>query len=213
MTPCEELGYKVGDEFEVITKFMEGCKEGSIVILEEDDGTEIPIFNGRRFIHLNLVNKIEKETTMNNSLEQNIERMKKELADMEVKLAAEKKASQKWEPKCGKWVVNVRGEVMLDNIVEDRSPFGMTFQTKEQAEIASKLMRKRNRIIQYVLEHEPDYKFEFVVAGDNCYVYYTHYTNQWERAFECNYQTQQIYMPQWVAKKLVNDLNSGRVVL
>ena len=153
--------------------------------------------------------KKPEEITMNNSLEQNIQRMKKELADMEAKL----KANEKWEPKSGPWVVNVRGEVMRDNIVEGRSPFGMTFQTEEQAEIASKLMRERNRIIQYVLEHEPDCKFEFVVGQNNYYVYYNPYISKWRCGSACAQGSQNIYMPEWVADKLVDDLNSGRVVL
>lgn len=43
MTPCEKLGYKVGDEFTVIEdSFKFGV--GSIVSLQEDDGTSSPYF-------------------------------------------------------------------------------------------------------------------------------------------------------------------------
>lgn len=44
MTPCEELGYKVGDEFEVISHHA--FKNGQVVTLHEDDGTECPLFAG-----------------------------------------------------------------------------------------------------------------------------------------------------------------------
>ena len=37
MTPCERLGYKVGDEFEVICHHA--FKKGQVVTLHEDDGT------------------------------------------------------------------------------------------------------------------------------------------------------------------------------
>jgi hypothetical protein len=44
MTPCEMLGYKVGDEFEVISHHA--FKKGQVVTLHEDDGTECPLFSG-----------------------------------------------------------------------------------------------------------------------------------------------------------------------
>ncbi|ULG01296.1 hypothetical protein phiA005_0041 [Aeromonas phage phiA005] len=44
MTPCERLGYKVGDEFEVISHHA--FKNGQVVTLHEDDGTECPLFAG-----------------------------------------------------------------------------------------------------------------------------------------------------------------------
>jgi len=44
MTPCEKLGYKVGDEFEVISHHA--FKNGQVVTLHEDDGTECPLFAG-----------------------------------------------------------------------------------------------------------------------------------------------------------------------
>ena len=44
MTPCERLGYKVGDEFEVIRHHA--FKKGQVVTLHEDDDTECPLFAG-----------------------------------------------------------------------------------------------------------------------------------------------------------------------
>lgn len=44
VTPCEILGYKVGDEFEVISHHA--FKNGQVVTLCEDDGTECPLFSG-----------------------------------------------------------------------------------------------------------------------------------------------------------------------
>jgi len=44
MTPCEMLGYKVGDEFEVISHYA--FKKGQVVTLHEDDGTECQLFAG-----------------------------------------------------------------------------------------------------------------------------------------------------------------------
>lgn len=42
MTPCEKLGYKVGDKFTVIKDSY--FEKGTIVVLSEDDGSEVPWF-------------------------------------------------------------------------------------------------------------------------------------------------------------------------
>lgn len=42
MTPCERLGYKVGDKFTVIKDSY--FEKGAIVALSEDDGSEVPWF-------------------------------------------------------------------------------------------------------------------------------------------------------------------------
>ena len=45
MTPCEKLGYKVGDKFEVVSDGGSWCKRGDIVVLNEDDGSNCPFFH------------------------------------------------------------------------------------------------------------------------------------------------------------------------
>ena len=44
MTPCEELGYKVGDKFEVIVAGHYRFPKGSVIKLERDDGSDCPFF-------------------------------------------------------------------------------------------------------------------------------------------------------------------------
>lgn len=46
MTPCEELGYKVGDTFEVIDSgsYSGSINIGDIITLHADDGTATPLF-------------------------------------------------------------------------------------------------------------------------------------------------------------------------
>lgn len=45
MTPCEKLGYKIGDRFvSQKTNRMTGLQEGAYLILKEDDGSYIPWF-------------------------------------------------------------------------------------------------------------------------------------------------------------------------
>lgn len=173
---------------------------------------------GRDWIYYNVVNEVghstrikkpEEKVMSNNSLEQNIERMEKELSEMKARL----KAGEKWEPKGGDWTVDWRGRVVRSTGAKDNNTFGVMFQTQQQAEIASKLMRERNRIIQYVLEHVPYWSFEFQPFKPNYYVYYDYYDKQWNRSHIEFTKGQHIFMPEWVAKKLTDDLNSGRVEL
>lgn len=52
MTPCEKLGYKVGDKFEVLNG-NNGFEKGQVVTLFKDDGSDTPLFKGvnNRFKH------------------------------------------------------------------------------------------------------------------------------------------------------------------
>ena len=43
-TPCQELGYKVGDKFVALKGSM--FPEGTVVTLHRDDGTSVPLFAG-----------------------------------------------------------------------------------------------------------------------------------------------------------------------
>ena len=46
MTPCERLGYKVGDEFKVVDGTGVHYAVGSFITLIHDDGSSCPRFNG-----------------------------------------------------------------------------------------------------------------------------------------------------------------------
>lgn len=46
MTPCEKLGYKVGDKFRVDHRVNGSVNYGDILTLIRDDGTECPYFSG-----------------------------------------------------------------------------------------------------------------------------------------------------------------------
>lgn len=47
LTPCEELGYKIGDKFVVSSPLSTTFHKGTIVELYTDDGTMIPLFKGK----------------------------------------------------------------------------------------------------------------------------------------------------------------------
>src|SRR5690554_671187 len=50
MTPCEKMGYKVGDKFKVLSS-VEGFTEGQEIELYEDDGTDMPLFSGENIYY------------------------------------------------------------------------------------------------------------------------------------------------------------------
>lgn len=45
-TPCQKLGYKAGDKFEIIRENNDGFLVGTIVRLCKDNGTAMPLFSG-----------------------------------------------------------------------------------------------------------------------------------------------------------------------
>lgn len=49
MTPCERLGYKMGDKFIVSNNKLKAFSRGTIVELYEDDGSSCPLFEGETF--------------------------------------------------------------------------------------------------------------------------------------------------------------------
>lgn len=74
MTPCEKLGYKVGDKFIVLVKdeAAVGFTQGQTVTLAKDDGSSNPLFrgkntirNGEAYLSLHKVKKIEGQSDMN----------------------------------------------------------------------------------------------------------------------------------------------------
>ena len=73
MTPCEKLGYKVGDEFEVVMPHKYFTIE-PIVTLSRDDGSDCPLFKrgGDRFYMylckcIKVIDNSTKETVMTKS--------------------------------------------------------------------------------------------------------------------------------------------------
>ncbi|AHK11151.1 hypothetical protein S14_39 [Shewanella sp. phage 1/4] len=73
MTPCEKLGYKVGDLFEVVvtdSRFFNYC---SVIRLLEDDNSHTPLFvlvsgscsefGGKSFFHLDNVKPLKTDLT------------------------------------------------------------------------------------------------------------------------------------------------------
>jgi len=121
---------------------------------------------------------------------------------------------KKWHPKGGKYYVAQSGRVARDDSEESTREFGVEYPTREQAERALVEMRKHNRLLAYVMEHDPDWKpywddttqkKAYVFIGkDNKYDYTTSYVRQAINA---------IYMSPECARALVNKLNNNEVEL
>lgn len=64
MTPCQKLGYKVGDRFVALIDIDNMCGKGCIMSLLMDDGSSIPLFRSiiggaELYVSLEAVEKIE----------------------------------------------------------------------------------------------------------------------------------------------------------
>ena len=66
-TPCEKLGYKVGDVFKVLKGEL-FFVVGDIITLQRDDGTQAPQFKGKdnimQYEFLDNIKKIENQGTL-----------------------------------------------------------------------------------------------------------------------------------------------------
>lgn len=71
MTPCEKLGYKVGDKFEVMVDQDGRAKNGMALTLDNDDGTDNPLFSGpdEDWIYFAHIDEVKKITTENKWIE------------------------------------------------------------------------------------------------------------------------------------------------
>lgn len=118
----------------------------------------------------------------------------------------------KWEPKLGEWCAEPAGVSHITEVgYHCRSDFGDTRPTKEQAEKARDKMRVFNRLLAYVDEHDPNYNPD--KEWINWYVNFHREKKKWWADY-CTYKTPGcVYMSAKVAKKLVDDLNSGRFEL
>lgn len=122
---------------------------------------------------------------------------------------------ERWQPKEGKWFITPGGDIEMypDVNLGEATEFGVSRACRKQAEKARDKMRTFNRLLAYADEHAPDYEPEW---GDNSQwcVLYHHDREQWIVQANINCQVAGcIYMPEEVAKKLVDYLNSGRVEL
>lgn len=144
----------------------------------------------------------ENEDTM----KERIEALEKELAELKDQL------NKKYEPMTGDWVVSGEGVVEKTKIPYNYKKFGRAFDTKEKAEKARNIMVRHDVILKYVIDHAPDF------VPDSPYdmwsVWLSDEDNKWVSVMQdIGPDIGTIIMPEWVAKKLADDLNNGRIEL
>jgi len=131
-----------------------------------------------------------------------------------IRAALEKK--EQWNPKGGDWLVGLRGKVSNERgecWATDWTKYGVMYPTEEEATKAAEAFRKYHRLYAFVAEHAPDWKPDWSSNQEKCSIHYSHKSNCWEYSISCYLEESQIYMPEFVAKDLVEKLNSGEVVL
>ena len=121
---------------------------------------------------------------------------------------------KKWEPKKGGWRLDSDGDVRV--ATEDwNNNLGMIFNSKEEAQDASKAYRTSNRLYQYVLEFDKGWKDDWKdQTQEKWFVYFDYESNK----YKINYDITKkiigtVYMSEKCAVGLLNKINSGEVEL
>ena len=113
---------------------------------------------------------------------------------------------EKIELACGEYMFNIYGYVKVHN-VKACSPCGTVRQTKEQAEIASQAMLRRNKL-SALAETVGSGEKEYDVYDYNYCVYYEKNTT-WKFRSASLYSPCEVYMTQETAEAVCRVLNEG----
>lgn len=146
-----------------------------------------------------------------NKLER-VNEMEKQLAALKAEIEAESKV-EKWVPK-GNFIMHGDWRVWRGASGIDYQNHGNVRATLVLAHRAIKRRLPRNLIAAYVDQYEPDYEPDFDGEFENCSIYYNHRTKKWGISWKSFIsQPTEVYMPEWLAKQLIADIESGRVDL
>lgn len=195
MTPCEKLGYNIGDKFTVSE--TDGFSKGSIVSLYEDDGSEYPYFKlikgvnistqgGRKcsFINLNNVTKIEEVNSMNEEIYTRVEHDDGRIEFIPKLVEKEDKDfvpvngdNYHYPTDMGSVREYIYGGDKVDKALHKNF---ITYPTKELAEKASLLIKRNNAIVKACLLVDPDFVPNWNDKdGKKYFVYYNHHYDKW----------------------------------
>ena len=127
---------------------------------------------------------------------------------------------EQWEPKGGNWIIDIGepnpvidvGNYPIEDMYIEQDHAGLSRKTKEQAERAAKKMRAFNRLLAYVDEFDPDFKYN----KDSCNYYVFYDYTEGKHSVCWSTTARQIgvtYMSKEVAEELCRKLNSGEVCL
>ena len=138
-------------------------------------------------------------------MRERIEALERELAELKAQLA------KKYEPKDGEYFV--RGDSLIvykDHSHADYKKTGRVFDTEEKAIKARDIMVRHDIILKYVIDHCSDYEFDAENLRNNYCVAY--FRGEWVvGSITQFYHFGTIFMPEWVAEKLADDLNNNRI--
>jgi hypothetical protein len=225
-TPCEKLGYKVGDKFRCLSGHV-GFEIGQIIALYRDDGSYSPLFfgknseytncDGKPGAHLNLdyVEKINQEVNMNKTITLTEEQYAALQSGESITIVPPKPKIAPWEPKGGDWYVKISGDVGAGMSTAPCRLFGNEFQTETEAIADAIALRARNRLAAYVREFAPEWKADWSDSNQKkWFVYFDFRGSEWGISYNIhNKSACEVYMPEHVARELAKKLNSGEVVL
>ena len=132
------------------------------------------------------------------------------IANLERELEALKRARvepEKWDPVGGDWSIGGEGGIRNAPRYPEFAAFGTERPTRELAEKARDKMRIHNRALAYVHEHAPEWD------GTNPWSVFSLDGGDYFAGKSDPTAIGEVTGPQYVMKKLADDLNSGRVVL
>jgi len=136
----------------------------------------------------------------------------KQLKNGEGIIIKSSKIKEEWNPKGGEWFIGTTGDIYHSDFYKNHS-FGASYKTKEQATSASKIMRKHNRLLSWVMENDDGWVADWSnPSQDKHFIEFI----QGKYYVSNSHQTQtlgSIYMSIENAMKLAKLLNNGIVKL
>ena len=120
------------------------------------------------------------------------------------------KEPKKWEPQGGSFYISTDGIVREFSSSKDCCQFGLEYPTRVLAEKAASIMRRNNRMLNYILEHAPEHDPE----GHGYFAYKNPNTRSIARTISSVLFLQAPYtMPEAVCEELCRRVNDGEVDL
>lgn len=140
------------------------------------------------------------------NIQDRIAKLEEELAQLKVEAAK----PRKWEPMSWECYVSSTGNINYGSTLEKTRDYGVEFHTEQQANAAARMFRSYHRLINYVLQKEPDWDFTFTRGELNYYVYVSEETG--DAGYDCHKYYKHaglVYMPKHVAGQLAHYINNG----
>ena len=144
---------------------------------------------------------LKKESDM----KERIEKLEKELAELKAQLV------QKYEPEYGDYCICGAGNIFkAAALANEYKVCGRAFNSRRKAEKARDIMVKHDIILKYVIDHAPE--FNSGSEDEFWSVWYDPEEKEWAAMLQdIGPDIGTLFMPEWVAEKLADDLNNNRI--